>query len=120
MQLSRNMQRLLRKAPQHVVENQVTCAIQIAWEMLTLDPPAVACKPEKYTKAWHDKIWKKWKSHEFYDLVYYRPVMLYGAGGSVAVKGKVFNKKCSDLANCVNQEEEHSTSESGEYVYMFI
>ena len=120
IQLTSNMQRLLKKAPPQAVQKKVASAIQIAWEMLTLDPPAIVCKPERYTNAWHMKIGKKWKSHQFYDLVYYRPVMLYGAGSSVAVKGKVGNKKCLDRTKCVNQEEEYSTSESGEYYYAYI
>ena len=81
--------------------------------MLTLSPPAISCTPEKYTETWHEVFRKEWDDdYKYYDLVYYRPVMLYGAGGTAAVRGLVGNKRSTDSDNCVN-EGEGSSSESG-------
>ena len=80
--------------------------------MLTLSPPAISCTPEKYTETWHEVFRKEWDNdYKYYDLVYYRPVMLHGAGGTAAVRGLVGNTRSTDSANCVN-EGEGSFSES--------
>ena len=102
---------MLPRVPRTIIENKVSAAIRVAREMLTLDPPAISCTPEKYTDTWHEVLRKKWHDYKYYDLVYYRPVMLYGAGGTAAVRGLVGNKRSTNSANCVN-EGEGSSSES--------
>ena len=77
--------------------------------MLTLKPPAISCTPEKYTETWHEICRKNWHDYKYYDLVYYRPVMLFGAGGTAAVKGLVGNECSTNSANCVNEGKDASS-----------
>ena len=84
--------------------------------MLTLSPPAISCTPEKYTETWHEVLRKQWHDYKYYDLVYYRPVMLYGAGGTAAVRGLVGNKCSTNSANCVNEGEGSSESDIGQAI----
>ena len=60
-----------------------------------LNPPAIACKPKKYTKSWHKDYgprWDKKKSTAPENLVYFSPMLLLGAGGTVASMALVGNK----------------------------
>ena len=64
----------------------------MAWEMLTLVPPAILCSPEKFSERWHQALGMPVRSH--YTLSYYRPLMLHHARGSVAVRA-IVRKKAS-------------------------
>ena len=78
-------------------------AVEIAWDMLMLKPPAIACTPNKYTKAWHQEYGPLWDDRKPAEsLVYLRPLLLYGAGGSVATKALVGNRSTDDIrvSNC--------------------
>lgn len=100
----------LPNASPELITAYVSGAIRVAWKMLTLNPPAIICKPKKYSERWHEEFRKKWhEDYRHYNLVYYRPVMLYGAGGTVAVKGKVGNKLTVDSKDCVKAGEGSST-----------
>ena len=79
-------------------------AVRIAWDMFMLKPPAIACTPKKYTKAWHQDYGPLWDDRKPAEsLVYLRPLLLYGAGGSVATKALVGNRSHSmneKVSNC--------------------
>ena len=86
-----------------LMEHDATTAIQIAWDMFMLKPPAIVCRPKKYTQVWHQDygpLWDDQKPAE--SLVYLRPLLLYGAGGSVATKALVGNRSMNDIrvSNC--------------------
>ena len=86
-----------------LMEHDATTAIQIAWDMFMLKPPAIVCRPKKYTKAWHQDYGPLWDDQEPAEsLVYLRPLLLYGAGGSVATKALVGNRSTNDIrvSNC--------------------
>lgn len=58
-----------------------------------LKPPAIACTPKKFTKAWHMEYGPQWNEKKSTEtLVYYRPLLLRGAGGSTATQALVGNK----------------------------
>ena len=60
-----------------------------------LNPPAIACTPDKYTESWHKDYgprWNKKKSTE-HQLYYFSPMLLLGAGGTVVSKALVGNEK---------------------------
>ena len=80
-----------------------TVAVKIAWYLLMLKPPAIACRPKKYTKAWHQDYGPLWDDRKPAEpVVYLRPLLLYGAGGSVATKALVGNRRINDnrVSNC--------------------
>lgn len=59
-------------------------AIHVAWQMLTLVPPAFLCSPETNSPHWQDVEGSK-QGQRF---CYYKPMMLYCAhSASVGVKG---------------------------------
>ena len=74
---------------QHSFLPVIQDSASVAWDMLTLFPPAVLCTPEKYHEEWHDKVGSLGDRKRYYKLVYYRPLMLNHAHGSVAEKAIV-------------------------------
>ena len=87
------------------VNEDASIAVQIAWDMFMLKPPAIVCRPEKYTKVWHQDYGPLWDDQKpAKPLVYLRPLLLYGAGGSVATKALVGNRNPSSnnirVSNC--------------------
>ena len=85
------------------LHKDASTAVQIAWDMLMLKPPAIACTPKKYTKAWHQEYGPLWDDRKPTEsLVYLRPLLLYGAGGFVATKALVGNRSTNDsrVSNC--------------------
>ena len=62
-------------------------ATTVAWEMLTLIPPPVLCSPQKFSETYQQVVGNNKIKEKHYRLSYYRPVMLYSAHGSVAVRG---------------------------------
>ena len=91
-----------------LLSRTVAEATSMAWDMLTLVPPAILCTPEKLSENWHEVVGKPCVKGSHYKLSYYRPLMLYHAHGPVAVKA-IVGKKASDETS-VNTE---SGSEEG-------
>ena len=68
--------------------------------MVTLLSPAIVCTPEiPFDDDWHDL------NRVMYDpgdittpLIYYQPVLLFGAALQVGVKGKIANRRSKDEA----------------------
>ena len=85
----------LRVANTTLFDTTIAEAISVAWEMLTLMPPAVLCTPEKFSESWHEVVSKPCDNGSYYKLTYYRPLMLYCAHGPVAVKAIVGKKVSS-------------------------
>lgn len=80
-----------------------TAAVKISWDLLMLKPPAIACRPKKYTKVWHQDYGPLWNDRKPAEpVVYLRPLLLYGASGSVATKALVGNRRINDnrVSNC--------------------
>ena len=68
-------------------------AVKIVWDMVTLNPPAISCLPQKFNEDWHDKHATQWEeSRQTNQLVYYNPVLFFGFNMDVAHKGEVGNK----------------------------
>ena len=81
--------------PEKLAEDS-SIAVQIAWDMLMLQPPEIVCMPEKYSKAWHEDYGQAWDSSKpSHPHTYFRPLLFLGAGGSVATRAIVGNIKSS-------------------------
>lgn len=94
LQIANFLHEELFSIPREFLENDASVAVQIAWDMLMLNPPAIACKPEKYTESWHKEYGPRWnKKKSMEELYYFSPMLLLGAGGTVASKALVGNKK---------------------------
>ena len=92
------------------IQSLVSGAVTIAWNMVTLTPPALLWEPPMYSEHWHDKQSKaEWKveAGEHFDLVYFRPVLLYGADGTLGHRGSV---GCKVHVDGINKAE--ATAES--------
>ena len=74
---------------QHSFLPVIQDSVSAAWDMLTLLPPAVLCTPEKYFEEWHDIVGSLEDRKRYYNLIYYRPLMLSHAHGSAVVKATV-------------------------------
>ena len=81
-------------------------ATTIAWEMLTLIPPPVLCSPQKFSEDYQQVVGSTKGIGRYYRLSYYRPVMLYSAHGSVAVRGIVHKEASKELTLNVNSDTE--------------
>lgn len=67
-------------------------ATQIAWKMVTLTPPAIVFQPHRYDPQWHEMEASRLTPqmcNKHFDLIYYRPILLFGADGQVACNGSV-------------------------------
>ena len=92
IQLASDLQKMLPSISQEVFEKYALAGVKIAWDMLMFTPPAIACTPIKFTDSWHEDYGPQWddeKSDEY--LVYFRPLLLLGAGGTVGSKALVGN-----------------------------
>ena len=68
-------------------------SVKIAWDMVTLNPPAISSLPQDFDEDWHDKHVTQWEdSSDTNDLVYYNPVLFFGFNMDVAQKAEVGNK----------------------------
>lgn len=88
--------------------------IDIAWKMLTLNPPLLPYCPQKYCEEMHERhndTWKVKKGH-YYDLVYYRPVVVYADSGYIACKGFVGMKKSESPINCAGTSDSEDSDNS--------
>ncbi|XP_019851906.1 PREDICTED: uncharacterized protein LOC109581875 isoform X2 [Amphimedon queenslandica] len=72
-------------------------AVKICWKMQMLPTPMFVCQPKVFKDQWHETHYDSWGDDSTNDLVYYRPVLMNSAGGSIAYKGLVGSKsKLSD------------------------
>ena len=71
-----------------ILREQAKQAVDICWKMQTVSPPMFLCQPQKFDEQWHKIHAKSWSDPPG-DLMYYRPVLMYSAGGIVANKGLV-------------------------------
>ena len=71
-----------------------TEAVHLAWDMVTLVPPALICQPSQYHEEWHEKRITYWSEESLlhvHPLIYFRPVLFFSALGHVGYKGEVGN-----------------------------
>lgn len=88
------LHKLIPAITQEDIEKDALEAVQIAWDMLMLKPPAIACTPKKCTQSWHMEYGPQWNGRKPAEpMIYYRPLLLYGAGGSTATQALVGNKQ---------------------------
>ena len=68
--------------------------------MVTLLPPAIVCTPEiSFDDDWHDPNRVMYNPENITTpLIYYQPVLLFGAAIQVGVKGKIANRRSKDEA----------------------
>ena len=88
------------EANQEGVQSILDNAINIAWVMNTLVPPASFHEPEQYHEEWHELVTSSDGTSEMdlesdYKLDYCRPILFFGAEGTV---GKVGAVKCRKVA----------------------
>lgn len=85
---------MLDKSKLEVQTSNMEAAMRLTFQMLKLLPPLVVCQPLKYHEALQDTnriAWDEEKKQEA-ELIYYRPVLVYGNHLHVAVKGLVGNR----------------------------
>lgn len=81
-------------------------ATTVAWEMLTLVPPPVLCSPQEFSESYQQVVGNNKIKEKHYRLSYYRPVMLYNAHGSVAVRGIARKEASKEPTVNVNSDTE--------------
>ena len=66
--------------------------------MVTLLPPAIVCTPAiPFDDDWHDANRVMYNpENKTAPLIYYQPVLLYGGGIKVGVKGKIANYRSKE------------------------
>ena len=77
--------------PGEILREQTLKAVDICWRMQTVSPPMFLCQPKLFSDEWHGFHRNSWYDKED-ELVYYKPVLMYSAGGDIASKGFVGNK----------------------------
>ena len=77
--------------PGEILREQTLKAVDICWRMQTVSPPMFLCQPKLFSDEWHRFHRNSWYDKQD-ELVYYKPVLMYSAGGTVAHKGFVGNK----------------------------
>ena len=78
------------------MDDVLDSAVNIAWVMNTLVPPAGFHQPEEYHDEWHEMVASTSEDEDpecDYELVYCRPVLFFGAEGTVGKVGAVKRKK---------------------------
>ena len=74
------------------LKNHISKALDLTFTMLTLLPPLIVCMTTEYRKNFHDTFRRTWReSYINQTLLYYRPILVYGNRGHVAVKALVGN-----------------------------
>ena len=92
------------KTPDEDIAVLIENATTVAWEMLTLIPPPVLCSPEKFSEDYQQVVGNTKGIGRHYRLSYCRPVMLYNAHGTVAVRG-IVRKEPTVNVNSVTESE---------------
>ena len=114
MQIDQILNDMIPSAEPEVTKKHATDISEIVFDMLMLSPPAIVCMPEKFKEAWHTDYREHWdKSKTSEPLFYFRPLMLHGTCGPVAVKALVGNINPLDdaKANSDNVSPSHINSE---------
>ena len=78
------------------MDSVLESAVNIAWVMNTLVPPASFHQPEEFHDEWHEIVASTSEDEDpecDYELVYCRPVLFFGAEGTVGKVGAVKRKK---------------------------
>ena len=84
--------------PKDTVKQMVDKAVHLAWDMVTLVPPAVVCQPSQYCEEWHEKRITYWSEESLpHPLIYIRPVLFFSALGHVGCKGIIGNTIARDM-----------------------
>lgn len=84
--------------PEERVKEMVEEAVHLAWNMLTLVPPALLCQPTDYKEEWHEKRITSWNKEATPDpVVYFRPVLFYSARSHIGFKGAIGNSQPKDM-----------------------
>ena len=74
------------------LKSDISKALNLTFTMLTLLPPLIVCSTTQYQEELHDTCRKTWRESDVsHRLCYYRPILLYGNKGQVAVKALVGN-----------------------------
>ena len=76
--------------PADLLKEQTVNAVNICWRMQTVSPPMFLCQPKLFNDDWQSVHGRSWDDNGD-QLVYYRPVLMYSAGGTVAYTGFVGN-----------------------------
>lgn len=67
-------------------------AIELAWNMVTLVPPAIVYQPLDYVEEWQERRYTCWKEDGGSSgLIHFRPVLFFSALGHVGCKGEIGN-----------------------------
>ena len=106
------MSKVNDRIPEDILREQTLKAVRICWRMQTLSPPMFFCQPKLFNDEWHRFHRNSWYDKED-ELVYYKPVLMYSAGGTVAHKGFVGNKPPVEQIPDVNV----SDTSQGTYTY---
>jgi len=79
-----------------VLDEYISTAVQLAWDMVTTQPPVVIDTPPHFSEEIHERQYTQWDEDLMnYDLSYMRPVLYYSCNGKLALKGWVGNKTLS-------------------------
>uniref|UniRef100_A0A1X7TS73 Uncharacterized protein n=1 Tax=Amphimedon queenslandica TaxID=400682 RepID=A0A1X7TS73_AMPQE len=84
------------ESSKEVAKVYVKQAVNVTYSMLTLLPPLiVTVHPREYSEVLHDTNRLTWdeSTERIDELIYYRPILMYGNHLNVAVKGLVGNSK---------------------------
>jgi hypothetical protein len=80
-----------------VVLEMVTEATELAWNMVTLVPPALVVQPTEYLEEWHDKRITSWDDDASPNpSIYFCPVLFHDSLGQIGCKGVIGNKLAND------------------------
>ena len=82
------------------MDDVLESAVNIAWVMNTLVPPASFHQPEEFNDEWHEILAPTSEDENpecDYELVYCRPILFFGAEGTIEKVGAVKHKK-ADIA----------------------
>ena len=79
-------------ASNNALKDHISKALSLTFTMLTLLPPLIVCMTTEYREELHDTFRKTWRESDVSQrLCYYRPILVYGNKGQVAVKALVGN-----------------------------
>ena len=79
-------------ASNDALKDHISKALSLSFTMLTFLPPLIVCSTTGYCEELHDTFRKTWRESDVSQrLRYYRPILVYGNKGQVAVKALVGN-----------------------------
>ena len=84
--------------PKDTVKQMVDKAVHLAWDMVTVVPPAVVCQPSQYCEEWHEKRIAYWSENSSpHPLIYIRPVLFFSALGHIGYRGIIGNSTTTNM-----------------------